>query len=389
MIKGMVCAIAFLSCTVCPLKADDLALPDPLISASGAHITTVLQWTSRRQEILDLFRENVYGRMPVKRPKDLHFKLLDSTSTAMSGMATRKQVDILFSGPGGQGRINLLVFIPNHVPKPVPGFLLICNRSPDNIDPTRKIKSPYWPAEEIIKRGYMAATFYYGDLDPDYPDGFKNGVHGIFDPNNGPRGDDAWGAISAWAWGASRAMDYFESDPDIDQTRIGVVGHSRGGKTALWCGAEDDRFALVVSNDSGCTGAALARRKKGETIKNINDSFPHWFCANYKKFNNREDQLPVDQHMLIALMAPRAVYVASASEDSWSDPKGEFLSCVYASPVYALYGLTGLGTDQMPPADHPIHKGRIAYHLRTGKHNLTVYDWYCFMDYADILWPKQ
>ena len=367
----------------------DISLPEALKAGDGTTIQSPKNWQqNRRKEILELFRTHIYGRAPVGRPEDLRLKVAESTTTAMSGMATRKQVEIHFSGPGGDGKINLILFVPKNVTKPVPGFVLICHRSPENIDPTRNIKRPYWPAEDIVKRGYMAAAFLASDLDPDHFDGFNNGVHGIFDPNDVPRPDDAWGTIAAWAWGASRTMDYFESDSEIDETRIGVIGHSRGGKAALWCGAEDERFSLVISNDSGCTGAALARRKKGETIKNINGDFPHWFCENYKKFNDREDHLPVDQHMLIALMAPRGVYVASATEDAWADPEGEFLSCVHAEPVYALHGLTGLGTDQMPPADQPIHKGHIGYHLRRGNHDLTAYDWSCYMDYADTIWAK-
>jgi hypothetical protein len=369
--------------------ADDLSLPDPLKTLKGKEVTSPKQWkNTRRPQILEMFRANVYGRAPVGRPGKLRFDIKETTKTALSGKATRKLVDIHFSGSGGKGTIHLAVFIPNDVPKPAPGFVLICNRSRTNIDPTRKTKSPFWPVERIVERGYVAAAFHNSDLDPDKHDGFKNGVHGIYDPKDTPRPPDAWGTIAAWAWGASRVMDYFETDSDIDATRMAVVGHSRGGKTSLWCGALDERFALVISNESGCTGAALARHRKGESIKVINRGFPHWFCANYKRYNDKEDELPVDQHQLIALMAPRLVYVASASKDSWSDPEGEFLSCVHAGSVYRLFGLRGVGSKKMPKPDHPLHDGHIGYHVRSGTHNLIEYDWKCFMDFADKHWKK-
>jgi hypothetical protein len=268
---------------------------------------------------------------------------------------------------------------------PTPCFLLICNRGATNIDPSRSIQSPFWPAEEMIGRGYAAAAFLNSDLDPDRHDGFTNGVHGIFDPPGVRRADDAWATIAAWAWGASRAMDYLVTDPDIDSRGVAVMGHSRGGKTALWAGAEDERFALVISNDSGCGGACLARRRqaKAESIKAINKSFPHWFCENYKRYADREDNLPLDQHMLAALIAPRLLYIASASEDLWADPEGEFLCAVEARRVYELFGLQGIKTREFPAPDSPLHEGVIGYHVRTGKHDLTLYDWKCYMDFAD------
>ncbi|MFW6152403.1 MAG: alpha/beta hydrolase family protein [Verrucomicrobiota bacterium] len=379
-----ICGVILMVITV--KAADDLSLPDPLVTSSGNRATTPDQWQTRRPEILELFQRHVYGRAPVGRPDTLRFDVKKTDKEAMGGMSTRKLVDIHFSGNGGKGVIHLAVFIPNKAPAPVPGFLLICNRGRENIDPTRKQKSPFWPAEEIVGRGYVAASFHNSDLDPDNNDGFKNGVHGIFDPEVSPRPDDAWGAIAAWAWGASRVMDYFETDGDVDATRMAVVGHSRGGKASLWCGARDERFALVISNNSGCTGAALARRKRVETVSMINKRFPHWFCDNYKKFNNKEDELPVDQHMLIALIAPRPVYVASASQDKYCDIKGEFLSCVHAEPVYRLFGLSGLGTTEMPEPEEPLHTGHIGYHIRKGEHNLTVYDWNRYMDFADKHW---
>ncbi len=364
------------------VQAAELELPDSLALQSGQRVTSARGWQEeRRPEILELFRANVYGRAPIGRPGDLKFDATETTPDAMDGMATRKQVKISFSGPGGQGAIHLILFVPNGAHKPAPCTLLICNRPPTNIDPTRAVKSPFWPAEQIVARGYSAATFYIADVAPDVSGAWTKGVHAMFDPPQ--RAADAWGTVAAWAWGASRCMDYLVSDPDIDARRVVVVGHSRGGKTALWAGAEDERFAMVVSNDSGCTGAAVARGKTGERVADINRVFPHWFCKNYKRFNDREAELPIDQHMLAALIAPRLLYIASASLDRGADPSHEFLAAVQATPVYRLLGLSGLTVTEMPAPEFPLHDGSIGYHIHTGKHDLTEYDWKCFMDFAD------
>ncbi len=364
----------------------DYVLPDPLQAADGVKVESAEAWQSeRRPEILELFRSQVYGRAPVGRPEGMTFDVFDVDPNAMDGAATRKQVRINFTGKKDGLSMTLVLFVPNKAPKPVPTFLLICNRDPENIDPTRKVKSPFWPAERIVARGYGIAAFHNADVDPDKYDEFKNGVHGLFD-KPGARPADAWATLASWAWGASRALDYFEADNSVDEKHVAVVGHSRGGKTALWAGAEDPRFAMVCSNDSGCGGAALSRRRYGETVAIINRSFPHWFCNNFKKYNDNEDELPVDQHMLMALIAPRPLCVASAGEDLWADPRGEFLSAVGAGPVYELFGQQGLGTTDMPPLDQPVQKGRISYHIRSGGHNLTEYDWDQYMNFADKHW---
>ncbi len=369
------------------VSADDLKLPDPLVHENGQSVATREDWVqSRRGEILELFRKNVYGRAPVGRPDQLKFEVTENTPNAMDGKATRRLVTISYGGPSGQGAIHLVLFVPNNAGKPVPCFLLICNRPPSNIDPTREKKSPFWPAEEIVARGYAAAAFYNGDVVADKFDGFKSGVFAIYDKQ--PRPADAWGAIGARAWGASRVMDYLVTDPGIAPDHVAVVGHSRGGKTALWAGAQDERFAMAVSNDSGCTGAAIARGKQGEHIREINKAFPHWFCENYKAYSDREDTLPLDQHMLAALIAPRLLYIASASKDDWSDPKNEFLCAVKASPVYQLFRLNGISSTAMPQPDSPLQEGSIGYHLRTGIHDLTPYDWNRYMDFADKHFAK-
>lgn len=368
--------------------ATQYSLPDPLVTAAGEKISSAAEWTGlRRPEILELFREHVYGRVP-DTPWERTFTVVNEDRHAMGGAATLRQVAIAITSGGKSLTINLSLFIPNHVRGPAPAFLLICNRDPGNIDPTRQKKSEFWPAEEGIARGYAMAAFYNDDVAPDRKDGHDAGIHALL--SRGPAAPDGWGTLAAWAWGASRCLDYLVEDPGIAKDRVAVIGHSRGGKAALWAAAEDPRFAMACSNDSGCGGAALSRRrtKEKETVKAINDRFPHWFSANFKAYNGREDALPVDQHLLIALTAPRPVAVGSASEDLWADPRGEFLSVVHARPVYELFGHDALGaTPAMPPIGESLHGDAAHYHLREGKHNLTLFDWTCYWDFADRALP--
>jgi hypothetical protein len=368
----------------------DFTLPDPLEPAAGRRITSPAEWQKEGRPItLELFREHIYGHTPALDPANLSFELLEINPRAMNGMATLKRISIHFRGPGGSGSFPVSIFIPNDTPRPVPGFIFIANRERELIDPTREIQSPFWPAELIVSRGFVAAAFHNGDVAPDdRNDGFRSGVFGALDEPGKDRSPNAWGTIAAWAWGASRVMDYFTTDPEIDEHRTAVIGHSRAGKAALWAGAEDERFALTISNNSGCSGAALARRRLGETVGVINRNFPHWFARNYQEFNDREDALPVDQHQLIALLAPRLVYLASASEDGWADPEGEFLAALEAEPVYRLFGLKGLGSSDFPKPDTQIHSGHIGYHLRPGGHDLTPYDWLRFLNFAKSHWEE-
>lgn len=363
-------------------KVPSYTLPDVLKTVDGWKVTNPDIWTNvRRSEILEMFRKNVFGRVP-ETPYQKNFKVVNIDKKALGGAATLKQVDITITASGKSLVIHLTLFTPNKATKPSPLFLLIDNRGPSNTDPLRKVKSEFWPVEEAIARGYGMAVFCNSDLDPDDFDDFKNGIHGLLDKT--PRTDDAWGTLAAWAWGASRCMDYLVTDKSIDKDKVAVVGHSRGGKTALWAGAEDTRFSMVVANESGAGGAALARRRFGETVGRINSAFPHWFCTNYKKYSNNEDALPVDMHMLLALVAPRALYVDCASEDLWGDPRGCYLSLYNAVPVFKLLGTNSDIQETMPPLNKQVISGKVAFHIRDGVHNMLLKDWNWFMDFADI-----
>lgn len=384
-------------------KIPAYSLPDPLIFNNGTAVKSLKDWKIRRAEIYSDFEKEVFGAVP-KWNGSLRWVVLSSKDDAIEGIAKRREVRLELSNGIQKNDLTILIYLPQNS-KDAPVFLsynfdgnhttttdsdvlipdswvsnnkelgILNNHANEN---GRGKMISRWPVKEIVSHGFGLATVYYGDVDPDFDDGFKNGVHQLFDSG---RDSTSWGAVVAWAWGLSRIMDYFEKDQEINANKIIVLGHSRLGKAALWAGASDLRFAMVVSNCSGCGGAALSKRIYGETVGSINHAFPHWFCNNFKKYSLREDLLPVDQHELIALMAPRPVYVASAADDLWADPKGEFLACVYASPVYELLGGKKFPVKEMPMLCAPI-LGDISYHIRPGKHDITLYDWNCYMDVA-------
>ena len=364
----------------------DYDLPDPLLKPDGSRIETPDDWNEHRTNILETFRTEVYGHRP-GQPENLSFEISDENRTSLDGHATLKRVNIISEHQGRNHKFEVILFLPNDIDKPVPVFLLMNNRGPENTDPSRTEKSGFWPAEEVIERGYGIAAIQNNDLSPDDTERFHEGIIRLFegDTEVDERPADALMTLAAWGWGASRVMDYFETDPDIDQSKIALLGHSRGGKASLWAGAEDERFSMIISNESGAGGAALSKREFGETIEAVN-RFTHWFTANFKEYNGREQELPIDQHMLISLIAPRAVYVASADEDLWADPRGEYLSLAHASPVYNLWGYEVIEPDNMPPLNSPVIYKKRGYHIRSGGHNLTPQDWGYYMDFADQLW---
>lgn len=364
-------------------KVPNYTLPVILTSKDGLEIASSDLWNKiRRPEILELFRKNIFGRVPDTKYSET-FKLLNFDSSALEGTATQKEILISIESGGKLLSFNLTLFTPNNVKQPVPSFLLIDPWFSESNTPRWKQKGNYWPIEEALARGYGMAIFDASQLDPDNFDNFKNGIHAILDKN--PRPDDAWGTLAAWAWGASRCMDYLVTDRNVAADKIAVVGHSRAGKTALWAGAEDTRFAMVISNESGAGGAALARRRFGETVARLNSSFPHWFCTNYNKYSNNEIALPVDMHMLLALIAPRALYIDCADEDLWGDPHGSYISLYNAVPVFKLLGWNSSIPESMPPLNKQVISGRVGFHIRDGVHNMLLKDWSWFMDFADIV----
>ncbi|MCP4165706.1 MAG: acetylxylan esterase [Chloroflexi bacterium] len=391
-------------------KVPAYTLPDPLIDIDGIRIDNHQDWiTRRRPQILSLFEEHVYGKTP---SASVAMSIAGTTLSpqALNGKAVRKEVSLRLKGKRNELYLDLLMYLPLGQEGPVPLFVGLNFHGNYTIHPDRELAltgkwvrnserigtthnqasegarggfAQKWAVERILERGYGIATLYCGDLDPDYDDGFQNGVHPLFyGAGQTMPAANEWGTIGAWAWGLSRVMDYFELDDSVDQQRIAVMGHSRLGKTALWAGAQDQRFALVISNNSGCGGAALSRRRFGETVALINDRFPHWFCRNFRQYNENEQALPVDQHMLIALIAPRPVYIASAEQDLWCDPLGEFLALKHAGPVYRLLGTGGLEVAVKPPVGQPV-LDTMAYHMRPGEHDVTAYDWERYLDFAD------
>ena len=374
-------------------KVPQFMLLPLLVSESGKQISTVEEWEHiRRPELLKTFAGQMFGVTPEGKV-NVSYEVLAVNPNAVAGKATCKQIRVLFKSGTVERKMQLLVYLPNQVQGKIPlfiGYNFNGNQTisedleiiPSN-DNERGISKSRWPVDMIVSSGYGLATIWYGDLFPDKEDKHDESVLPLFGytPETSLSGSH-WQAIGAWAWGLSRAMDYFETDKDIDASKVVLMGHSRNGKAALWAGVQDQRFAVVISNDSGCGGAALSKREFGETIDVITSFFPHWFCPDFRKYAKKEQDLPFDQHQLLALIAPRPLYVASAEDDKWADPKGEYLSAFYAGEVYNLYGMKGLDTEAMPLVNQPV-MNRVGYHIRTGEHDVTDYDWKNYIIFAD------
>lgn len=402
-------ALAAVSLTAA-VRADGvapMAEPNPLILQDGTALTTVQQWREqRRPELLRLFENEVYGKTLVGRPEHLKFVVRETRKNARGGKATRLRVGVLFEGTEEGRQMEMLVYLPNHVKGRVPLFWglnfdgnftiteepdiplphhyvngLFENKPPANraTEAQRGINRRMWPIDLILERGYGLATTCYGEVEPDMANQWWHGPRVL----GGKPKDGDWGAIGAWAWALSRGMDYLETNPRVDARRVAIFGFSRLGKTAMWAGAQDERFAAVISQNSGKGGVAVLKRLAGEPVAHLaGQDLGHWFTPRFAFYSNNEAALPVDGHELAALIAPRPLLILSGEKDSWSDPMSEFLGGLGADPVYRLLGTDGLGAKEFPAPQRLINS-TIGYYLRPGGHDVTLEDWQAALDFVD------
>ena len=390
-------------------------VPDPLVMLDGTRVTTAADWNTRRKpELQALFQHYMYGYLPSKPGKWIVEEVLFTDPTFLDGKATLSESRLAFFAPDLKQRLHVLLVLPNKKSGPVPVFvgMNFCGNhalakhpkihipetwvykscaGSENEHATEKgrgTQAETWNLDLIVDRGYALANFYSGDIDPDTAD-FSDGIEPAFyKPGQTSPGPSDAGAISAWAWGYHRVIDFLieKHSSAIDVKRIAAVGHSRNGKTTLLAAAMDDRIALAIPHQAGCGGTAPSRvaidRKDVETIRRINTVFPHWFCDNFVLFNETPDKLPFDQHCLLALCAPRPVLYSNAVEDQWANPDGQFEMLKGAAPVYALLGTTGLEVKERP-ASRVLLDSKLGYFIRPGKHSMDREDWGIFLDYAD------
>lgn len=388
---------------------EQTALPDLLTMFDGSPVTSVEQWENeRRPELVALFEHYMYGKAPAP-PDNFSFTVDDVDPKALGGKATRKIVTLHF-GPAGTPPVSLLVVVPNHRKKPAPVFLGLSaagnhalmddpdipltkawirnsyfSGTEDNRahDSQRGKRNQTWQIEKAVDRGYGVVTMYAGEISPDYDGGYLEGVHqGYFSQGQDRPKPDEWGVLAAWAWGLQRGVDYIVRDKDLDSDAIIVIGHSRRGKAALLAGALDERIAVVIPHQAGCGGTSPSRSDVGESVERINESFPHWFNGNFKKFNNQVERLPFDQHSLLALVAPRLLLLTNATEDTWADPVGQFDMLVALKPVYKLYGKKGIKTTVFP-RENKLVNSPVGYFIRPGKHSMGAEDWEVWLDFCD------
>jgi hypothetical protein len=401
-------------------------LPDPLICLDGSPFADAATWREkRRPEILQLFSNEVFGKAPAATA-GVHFQTDSIDKHALNGLAIRKQVTVFFSADERGPRMHVLLYVPAHARKRVAVFvgLNFFGNETVNADPgidlpdvwvkdstdaklsyggelqkhhkeralesARGSSDHLWQVEKILEHGFGLATAYCGDVEPDFLGGMEYGVRWTFlEAGQTKPAANEWGALGAWAWGLSRIADYLVTDKLVDSKKIILTGFSRLGKAAMWSAAQDRRFSMVISSESGVGGASLYRATTSESIEHLNTAFPYWFAENFHKYSGHPDEVPVDGNMLLALIAPRPLYVASAEEDHQSDPPAEYLSAVEASKVYRLLGEQGLNDRTMPAVNAPVMNGMVGYHVRSGKHDVTAYDWDQYLAFAEKHFPPK
>lgn len=374
--------------------------PLPELTKAG---TTPQSWRRRRAELLTLFEENEYGRIPEDRSVEIVPQVEYTDRKALGGTATRKEVTIAFRKDGRSCSLRLLIYVPNGLKRPAALFLgpnfngnhSVCGDTGISLPDTSRYRNPRhgidlsrrgadslsWNIRETLRRGYAVATFYNGDLCEDWPQGPDHGAGAMLYPAG--RDSLSCGFIGITAWGLSRVMDYLEQEPSIDARRVALIGCSRNGKTVLWAGARDERFAMVISSSSGSGGASLFRGNTAESIGDICKRFPHWMAPAFARYAHCTGEFPVDQHQLLALIAPRPLYVADSDRDRYAVPKDEFAALQAALPAYELLGLKPVGLDSLPAVGTPV-MGPVGFHTKRGEHSITAVDWHCYYDFADL-----
>jgi len=365
-------------------KVPAYTLPDPLVMADGKRVTDAQTWrTKRRPEILRAYQTEIYGRIPANTPK-VTWEVVDTDAAAKGNTAIMRRAVGRIGSAADAPRVTMMIYTPAKAAKPVPLILMINfgGGPPVEGKPPMQFNDPP-VAADILARGWGYAMVGYQDIQPDRLNTLNQGVIGLTLPagQQQPKPDE-WGTISAWSWGLSRIIDYFETDKLVDAKKIAVQGHSRLGKTVLWASAMDERIAAVFSSCSGEMGAALARRDWGETVDDMAQNFSYQFAGNFQKYAGHWTDMPVDAHMLIALSAPRPVFITGGTQDQWADPVGEFKAGVAAGPVYRLLGKNDLGTTELPALDTPLTKGDIGWHYHTGGHMATPADWKAFLEFV-------
>jgi hypothetical protein len=375
-------------------KVGDYSLPDPLVLNNGRSVRDADTWNRiRRPEILKLYESEIFGRVPDRVPK-VRFETVSTETISLENVSAMHRHGIVNIGEGnGALKVNVHLYLPDGTTEPVPVLLHLTfatptatpapSTAPDGSTPSPTRPSEAGPVKDMLARGFGYALVRYTEIQPDNAATHSSGVQALaYGPGQTKPAVDEWGTIATWAWGVSRVLDYLSADPSIDAKRVALIGHSRLGKTALWTSAADPRFAVIFSSCSGEMGAALARRDFGETVDDMAGNFGWQFAGNFQKYPGRWNEMPVDAHMLIALSAPRPVFITGGTKDQWADPKGEFLAGVAAGPVYRLFGKRDLGTTELPPLDTPLIDGDLGFLYHTGGHTITPADWDAFLSFA-------